>query len=92
VTPKPPRTPHEPLRFALAGAPHVELGALLKLAGICDSGGEAKHLVQSGAVRVDGQVEIRRGKKLPAGSRVEARGRTILVLEGRAPPANTAGA
>jgi ribosome-associated protein len=89
VTPKP---SHEPLRFALDGAPHVELGALLKLAGVCDSGGEAKHLVQSGAVRVDGQVEIRRGKKLPAGSRVEARGRTILVLEGKAPPGNATGA
>jgi ribosome-associated protein len=69
----------EPVRFALKGAPHVELGALLKLVGICDSGGEAKHLVQSGLVRVNGKVELRRGLKLAGGTRVEARGRVVVV-------------
>jgi ribosome-associated protein len=77
--PKNPARPAPPVDFPLAGAPHVELGALLKAVGICESGGEAKHLVQSGAVRVDGQVETRRGRKLVAGARVEARGRTVRV-------------
>ena len=77
--PKNPAQPRPPLEFTLEGAPHVELGGLLKAVGICDSGGEAKHLVQSGAVRVDGQVETRRGRKLLAGARVEARGRVVWV-------------
>lgn len=50
---------------------HVELNQLLKLVGVCDSGGAGKHLVASGAVRVDGQVELRKTCKIRAGQRVE---------------------
>lgn len=45
----------------------VELNQLLKLAGLCDSGGAGKQLVASGAVRVDGDVELRKTAKLRAG-------------------------
>ena len=45
----------------------VELNQLLKLAGLCDSGGAGKQLVASGAVRVDGEVELRKTAKLRAG-------------------------
>lgn len=45
----------------------VELNQLLKLAGLCDSGGAGKQLVASGAVRVDGEVEWRKTAKLRAG-------------------------
>ncbi len=60
--------PH--LRFDL-DRDHVELNQLLKLAGVVDSGGAGKHLVASGAVRVDGVVELRRTCKIRAGQIVE---------------------
>ena len=49
---------------------HVELNQLLKLTGICDSGGAGKHLVATGAVRVDGAVELRKTCKIRSGQRV----------------------
>lgn len=49
---------------------HVELNQLLKLTGICDSGGAGKHLVATGAVRVDGVVELRKTCKIRNGQRV----------------------
>jgi ribosome-associated protein len=73
-----PAARHAPVAFALRGEP-VELGGLLKAVGICATGGEAKHLVQGGFVRVDGQVETRRGRKLYGGETVEAKGRTVRV-------------
>ncbi len=45
----------------------VELNQLLKLAGLCDSGGAGKQLVASGAVQVDGALELRKTAKLRAG-------------------------
>ena len=48
----------------------VELNQLLKLAGLCDSGGAGKQLVASGAVRVDGTVESRKTAKIRAGQSV----------------------
>ena len=48
----------------------VELNQLLKLAGLCDSGGAGKQLVASGAVRVDGVVETRKTAKIRAWQRV----------------------
>ena len=45
----------------------VELNQLLKLAGVCDSGGAGKALVGEGAVCVDGQVETRKTAKIRAG-------------------------
>lgn len=48
----------------------VELNQLLKLVGLCDSGGAGKQLVASGEVRVDGQVELRKTCKIHAGQTV----------------------
>ena len=48
----------------------VELNQLLKLTGLCDSGGAGKQLVASGAVRVDGAVELRKTCKIHAGQQV----------------------
>lgn len=58
----------------------VELNQLLKLAGLADSGGAGKALVASGAVRVDGAVELRKTAKIRAGQRVDAAGTRIRVL------------
>ena len=46
---------------------HVELNQLLKLSGVCDSGGAGKALVASGVVTVDGIVELRKTCKIRAG-------------------------
>ncbi|GAB3791168.1 RNA-binding S4 domain-containing protein [Dyella agri] len=59
---------------------HVELNLLLKLVGLCDSGGAGKHLVASGAVRVDGTVELRKTCKIRAGQTVRIGGEEIRVL------------
>jgi ribosome-associated protein len=46
---------------------YVELNQLLKLAGVCDSGGAGKALVAAGNVQVDGQPESRKTAKIRAG-------------------------
>ena len=50
---------------------YVELNQLLKLAGLCDSGGQGKQIVASGAVYVDGQQELRKTCKIHAGQVVQ---------------------
>ena len=45
----------------------IKLDALLKFAGLCETGGEAKELIQGGAVKVNGEVCTMRGKKMPCG-------------------------
>jgi len=50
---------------------HVELNQLLKLTGLCDSGGAGKAIAASGAVYVDGQQELRKTCKIHAGQVVE---------------------
>lgn len=57
------------LEFDLDGE-YVELNQLLKLAGLCNSGGEGKQWVASGQVEVDGAVELRKTCKIRAGQRV----------------------
>jgi ribosome-associated protein len=57
----------------------IELNQLLKLSGLCDSGGAGKILVASGAVRVDGAVELRKTCKIRAGQTVTLRDTHILV-------------
>lgn len=59
---------------------YVELNQLLKLAGICDSGGAGKAMVASGAVSVDGNVELRKTCKVRAGQVVTVGDVTITVL------------
>ena len=49
----------------------IELNQLLKLAGLCDSGGAGKQLVASGVVRVDGTTELRKTAKIRAGQQVQ---------------------
>lgn len=58
---------------------HIKLGQALKAAGLVESGVEAKLAIQDGRVRVNGQVEIQRGKKLIAGDIVEFAGEEIRI-------------
>jgi len=55
------------LDFKLNGE-FVELNQLLKLVGVCDSGGAGKALVAEGVVSVDGKLELRKTAKIRAGS------------------------
>jgi ribosome-associated protein len=50
---------------------YVELNQLLKLIGLCDSGGQGKQIVASGVVYVDGQQELRKTCKIHAGQVVQ---------------------
>lgn len=60
----------------------IELNQLLKLVGLVDSGGAGKAMVASGAVRVDGVVELRKTCKIRAGQRVEVGDVRIDVAAG----------
>jgi ribosome-associated protein len=57
----------------------IRLGQLLKLAGIADSGAEAKALLAEGAVRVNGEPEERRGRQLHPGDEIVAGDEAIRV-------------
>lgn len=59
---------------------HVELNQLLKLAGVADSGGQGKAIVASGAVSVDGAVELRKTAKIRAGQVVRVEDIEIRVV------------
>lgn len=57
----------------------IRLGQLLKLAGLADSGGEAKELLAEGAVSVNGEPEERRGRQLRSGDVVAVGDEQIRV-------------
>ena len=77
-----PKNAMQTLRFDL-DRDFVELNQLLKLVGLCDSGGAGKQLVASGVVRVDGAVELRKTCKIHAGQVVELAGVRIEVVAAR---------
>ena len=58
---------------------YIKLGQALKLAGLVDSGVEAKIEIQEGCVKVNGEVEYQRGKKIHAGDVIEFNGQKIKV-------------
>lgn len=57
----------------------IKLDALLKFAGLVETGGEAKLAIQNGEVTVNGETCTMRGKKLRPGDRVELDGQTLVV-------------
>jgi ribosome-associated protein len=67
------------LEFHLRGE-FVELNQLLKLTGVCDSGGAGKALVAEGVVSVDGKIESRKTAKIRAGQVVTLGDVQISVL------------
>lgn len=71
----------QPIEFVLE-ADYIELNQLLKLTGLCDSGGAGKQLVASGAVSVDGITELRKTCKIRANSQVAVLGHVIQVVAG----------
>ncbi|HVK60344.1 MAG TPA: RNA-binding S4 domain-containing protein [Bdellovibrionales bacterium] len=69
------------MEFKLEGEEYIELQALLKVCGLCDTGGAAKHAIVEGQVRVDGEVETRRGRKIRAGQTVTLENNKVTVSE-----------
>jgi len=67
------------VEFVLRGD-HITLDALLKAAGLAASGGNAKALIAAGEVLVDGQAELRRGRKLREGQVVTLGSQRIQVM------------
>ena len=60
----------------------IRLGELLKLAGVVGTGGEAKLLLASEEVRVNGEPESRRGRQLREGDEVLVGDETLRVARG----------
>ncbi|SIS21505.1 ribosome-associated protein [Williamsia sterculiae] len=58
----------------------IRLGQFLKLANLIDTGAEAKIVIADGLVAVNGDVELRRGRQLVVGDRVEVDGRSARVV------------
>ncbi|PIN87896.1 RNA-binding protein [Candidatus Woesearchaeota archaeon CG10_big_fil_rev_8_21_14_0_10_32_24] len=59
---------------------YVELNTFLKIVGLATSGGEAKQLIQSGEILVNGVSETRNRKKLVVGDRVTFKGQEFDVV------------
>lgn len=57
----------------------IKLGQALKTAGLVESGVDAKFVIQDGLVKVNGHVELQRGKKLYNGDIVEFKGNQIKI-------------
>ncbi len=57
----------------------IKLGQALKLAGVTMSGVDAKFVIQDGLVKVNGQVELQRGKKLHDGDIFEYEGNEYII-------------
>ena len=57
----------------------IELYKLLKLAGMAESGGEAKSVIAEGQVLVNGEVETRKRKKIVSGDIVEFREEKVSI-------------
>ncbi|MBQ6105862.1 MAG: RNA-binding S4 domain-containing protein [Lachnospiraceae bacterium] len=57
----------------------IKLGQAMKLAGLVESGVEAKIVITSGEVKVNGEVDDRRGRKLYNGDVVEWKGKQFVI-------------
>jgi ribosome-associated protein len=66
--------------FNLGNNEFIELNNLLKVMGLCDSGGIAKTVIAEGRVRVNGNVELRKRCKVRKGQLVEFEGHKIILL------------
>lgn len=65
--------------YLRASEDFIKLGQVLKAAGLVESGAEAKQAIQDGDVKVNGEADTRRGRKLHDGDIVEYEGKTIKI-------------
>ena len=59
----------------------IKLGQELKASGLCDTGSDAKTVIQDGLVSVNGEIDTRRGRKLYEGDTVSFEGETIQIVK-----------
>ena len=57
----------------------IKLGQAMKLSGMVESGLDAKLFIQDGEVKVNGEVELRRGRKLYKGDQIEFDGEEFII-------------
>ena len=57
----------------------IRLGQLLKLANLVEDGVEATELIKNGLVKVNGEIEERRGRQLRSGDTVTVNGHTVRI-------------
>lgn len=62
------------------GEEFIKLGQLLKKADMVSSGADAKMVIEEGQVLVNGEAELRRGRKLYDGDKVTFSGETVKVI------------
>lgn len=67
------------IEFDLSGRDYIELNNLLKVTGLCESGGIAKLLIADGHVRVDGEIETRKRCKIRPGQVIDYDGQQVVV-------------
>jgi ribosome-associated protein len=67
------------MREVAIGSDMIRLGQFLKLADLVESGGEGKERIIAGAVKVNGEVDERRGRQLHPGDVVTLDGRSVKV-------------
>ena len=60
---------------------YIELNAFIKINALASTGGQAKLLIRSGAIKVNGETETRNGRKLKVNDKVEYQGKTYNVME-----------
>lgn len=58
----------------------IKLQDLLKFSGLCETGGQAKFVIQNGEVKVNNEICTMRGKKMRTGDKAEFNGKTVEVL------------
>ncbi len=69
------------MNFQIGDKEFIPLCDLLKAAGICDTGGQAKHMVAEGLVKVDGVVETRKRFKVRLGMTIQFAEHLVSVVE-----------
>ena len=67
------------ISFQLGSHDYVELKNLLKLLDLVNSGGEAKYIIKEGGILVNGEEEVRPGKKLREGDEITFENHNIII-------------
>ncbi|MCI2046926.1 MAG: RNA-binding S4 domain-containing protein [Faecalibacterium sp.] len=71
------------MNFISIHTPFIKLDSLLKFGGLCETGGEAKELIQAGKVKLNGEVCTMRGKKCVPGDTAELGEQSISIRKGQ---------
>lgn len=66
--------------FKLNNQEYIQLNQLLKATGLAATGGEAMLYIDDGEVKVNGEIELQRRKKIRVGDKVEFQENTIVVI------------